>query len=432
MRPPMMGFRKSGETIQSSAVAFFTRLLRPRTIVSLFLVVCLGYLLVVSSNRHVIDNNQLGLTESNTFQSETEDGNSGSEPKRILYWTGYYDRPDMIFGFGQQPFIKAGCKVTNCVATADRNLLDQSDAIIFHAGQFNSSDLPSKRLGHQRYIFYLFETLPSARDSAIYFSNVVDNFFNWTMTHRRDSDIYCAEPYGKIRRKASSPWIEQLPPTLAPGERPIAPAKLMETVRNHPRLAKKDKLLAWFCSNQRTHGRREDYIRQLGQYMPVDIYGNCGNLTCLPKNSDRCNNLLDEYKFYLSAENSLCADYVSEKFYRALQTDIIPVVYGGADYAAYAPPHSYIHVADFASPKELAEYLLLLDKNEALYLKYFEWKKDYDVLRGPLDGWCDLCEKLNNPQEPIKSYESMAKWWYDDVPCYPGETFIQTVLNHDS
>jgi hypothetical protein len=140
--------------------------------------------------------------------------------------------------------------------------------------------------------------------------------------------------------------------------------------------------------------------------------------------------LLDEYKFYLSAENSLCADYVSEKFYRALKTDIIPVVYGGADYAAYAPPHSYIHVADFASPKQLAEYLLLLDKNEALYLKYFEWKKDYDVLRGPLDGWCDLCAKLNDPQEPAKVYESMAEWWYDDVPCYPGESFIKTVLNH--
>jgi hypothetical protein len=117
--------------------------------------------------------------------------------------------------------------------------------------------------------------------------------------------------------------------------------------------------------------------------------------------------LLDEYKFDLSAENSLCADYVSKKFYRALKTDILPVVYGGADDAAYAPPHSYIHVADFSSPKQLAEYLLLLDKNEGLYLKYFEWKKDYDVLRGPLDGWCDLCAKLNDPQEPAKVYESI-------------------------
>ena len=349
------------------------------------------------------------------------------EPKRILYWTGYYTSKNMNFGFGQRPFIDAGCKVTNCWATDDRQLLNQSDAIMFHAGQFNLSDLPATRLPHQRYIFYLYETLPHSQD-AVFFSHPVDHFFNWTMTYRRDSDIYIAEPYGAIRRKKSSPIIEQLPPYLSPGERSPAPAKLMEAVKSHPRLAKKKKLLAWFCSNQRTHGKREDYVSKLGEYIPVDIYGKCGNMTCLPRNSERCNHLLDEYKFYLSAENSLCADYVSEKFYRALSTDVVPVVYGGADYAAYAPPHSYIHVADFASPKDLAEYLLLLDKNEALYLKYFEWKKDYEVVARPLNGWCDLCEKLNRPEEPAKNYESMTKWWHDDVPCYPGPSFLKSKI----
>jgi hypothetical protein len=39
-------------------------------------------------------------------------------------------------------------KVTNFWATGDRTrLLEQSDALIFHAGQFNLSDLmPSRRL----------------------------------------------------------------------------------------------------------------------------------------------------------------------------------------------------------------------------------------------------------------------------------------------
>lgn len=45
--------------------------------------------------------------------------------------------------------------------------------------------------------------------------------------------------------------------------------------------------------------------------------------------------------------------------------DIVPVVYGGVDYTQYAPPNSYVNVADFATIKELADYLLLLDKNEA-------------------------------------------------------------------
>jgi len=83
----------------------------------------------------------------------------------------------------------------------------------------------------------------------------------------------------------------------------------------------------------------------------------------------------------------LCPDeYVAEKFYRTLSLDIVPIVYGGADSSQYAPAHSYINIADFKSPKELADYLHLLDQNDALYLEYFEWKKFYQVV-GPMEGW---------------------------------------------
>jgi hypothetical protein len=134
-----------------------------------------------------------------------------------------------------------------------------------------------------------------------------------------------------------------------------------------------------------------------------------------------------KYKFYLAAENSLCPDYVTEKFYRGFLNDIVPVVYGGADYSQYAPPHSYINIADFRSPKELADYLLLLDKNDALYRKYFDWKKNFEVINRPLNGWCDLCEKLNDPTQKRKSYENVAKWWYDDIPCLPGSSFMNSI-----
>jgi hypothetical protein len=96
------------------------------------------------------------------------------------------------------------------------------------------------------------------------------------------------------------------------------------------------------------------------------------------------------YQLYLAEKNSLCPDYVTEKFYRALMNDIVPVVFDGADYAQYAPPNSYVKIADFQSPKQLAEYILLLANNDALYSKYFEWKKDYELIRKPLNGWCDL------------------------------------------
>ena len=333
----------------------------------------------------------------------------------------------MTFGFGQEPFIKTGCKVTNCFATADRSLLNESDAIIFHAGQYNISDLPAHRLHQQRYIFYLFETLPGSREEP--FFSQVSNYFNWTMTHRRDSDVYIAEPYGALVRKnkSTSSFTNQLPLKLADGVRSPRPSQLlMQPKKAMLMMKKKINLFAWFCSNQWTHGKREDYVKQLTKHIDIDIYGNCGNMSCQPRMSPHCNNLLDGYKFYFSAENSLCPDYVSEKVYRALDGDVVPVVYGGADYSQYAPPHSYINVADFKSPKHLADYLKLLDQNDSLYLSYFAWKSDWQVIRRPTNGWCDLCEKLNDPAEPVKVYQDMAKWWFDDVPCYPGQHFLKS------
>ena len=41
----------------------------------------------------------------------------------------------------------------------------------------------------------------------------------------------------------------------------------------------------------------------------------------------------------------------------------MPVVLGGANYERFAPPNSYINVADFDSPKHLANYLIYLDQH---------------------------------------------------------------------
>ena len=54
----------------------------------------------------------------------------------------------------------------------------------------------------------------------------------------------------------------------------------------------------------------------------------------------------------MSFENSICDDYVTEKFYRrGLNHNLIPVVMNGADMEKIAPPHSYIDVRDFRSPR---------------------------------------------------------------------------------
>lgn len=76
--------------------------------------------------------------------------------------------------------------------------------------------------------------------------------------------------------------------------------------------------------------------------------------------------------------------------------------------------------------------LAVLDTNPILDSKYFDWKKDWEVIRNPTNGRCDLCEKLNNnnhPEKPHKSYEDVGKW-YDKVPCLPGISLKKLYEEH--
>ena len=54
------------------------------------------------------------------------------------------------------------------------------------------------------------------------------------------------------------------------------------------------------------------------------------------------------------------------------RTSVIPVVYGAAAYSQIAPPHSFIDVLDFESPKKIADYLQYLDQNDTAFNEYFK------------------------------------------------------------
>jgi alpha-1,3-fucosyltransferase len=359
------------------------------------------------------------LQESITGISNKNDDILPTGEKTILLWTTFFRWEDFRFGLGREPFVAAGCRYTNCMTTTDKSLVNQSDALIFHPNDFKPTDLPQWRLANQRYVFLYYEVIATERERLYIFSHQSKGYFNWTMTHRRDSDILSTHPYGFIRRKWSSMNDIFLPKPLPMDEDPPDPRSFFENSLN-PKVEKKAKQVAWFNSNCVTLSGRENYFYEMGQYMRIDIYGACGNMKCSPANGSNCDELFHDYKFYIAAEDSICADYVTEQFYRALLSDVIPIVYGGADYSAYAPPHSYINAADFVSPKALAEYIYLLDTNPVLYSKYFDWKKGWEVIHNPTNGWCDLCEKLNNPEQPSKSYQDIGKWYYDKVPCLPG------------
>jgi len=127
----------------------------------------------------------------------------------------------------------------------------------------------------------------------------------------------------------------------------------------------------------------------------------------------------EHYKFYLSFENSNCRHYITEKLYRNangynnLDYLVVPIVMGPSreDYEKFAPPASFIHVDDFKSPKDLANYLNSLSSDDTAYLSYFRWKfvgKFIDT-----KFMCRVCALLHSisASQRRKSYTDVISWW---------------------
>ncbi|XP_055691713.1 alpha-(1,3)-fucosyltransferase C-like [Lutzomyia longipalpis] len=305
-----------------------------------------------------------------------------------------------------------------CIVTTDRNYLpkiEMFDAVLFSGQHWWMVEwsFPRIRSPHQFYVFVNLECpLLTFHTFAM---DPRKELYNLTMTYRRDSDIYW--PYGFISDRnltylsaADEPnWREPV------FDDQIDP-ELQEKIR------RKNKTAAWFVSNCNGKSNRIELVRSMQKTIDVDIYGKCGPLECTWTDHDRndkCYRLVEQnYFFYFSFENSLCRDYITEKVFNIMSYDVVPVVYGGANYSQHLPPHSYIDANDFATATDLAKYLKSLTRNPKEYVKYFWWKKYYKtvVSRRLYNNLCNKLHDLSSANEEGKptrrsSHTDIKSWW---------------------
>ena len=287
-----------------------------------------------------------------------------SKPILVLYWNGFF-KPDWAWGQGARPLRSCPDLVGQCEFTSNHSRLNASDILLFHMrAKFT---LPRHHLPHQKWVF-------AERESQCHtYVNLtaLQDVFNLTMTYARSSQI---------------PWYIGIC-------EPLSPTAHRNYSKTFNYAAKKKHLVAWFVSNCETQSRRETYVQLLGKHIDVHKHGCGGKYNCPKRKRKVCDRRLnDDYKFYLSFENSLCRDYVTEKLWRILKINVVPIVLGSANYSEILPPHSYIDVRDFASPRHLAAYLKLLNANDALYNEYFRWKANYICYGGRLSvNGCNVC-----------------------------------------
>jgi alpha-1,3-fucosyltransferase len=99
-------------------------------------------------------------------------------------------------------------------------------------------------------------------------------FFNWTMTYRRDSDINL--PYFIVVKKKE--------PMKELDWRKVSFVKMKTNFSLSQEVSKmissKNKTAAWFVSNCQTVSKREVYVKRMQEHIDVDVYGSCGNFQC--------------------------------------------------------------------------------------------------------------------------------------------------------
>jgi alpha-1,3-fucosyltransferase len=339
------------------------------------------------------------------------------KPKKILIWNNYWESTAMWHKIFYE-IINKQCPQSNCHLTVDKTELGKADAVLFHMIDIHKENytFPQNRNPNQIWIGMTYEPPYILNYSGLNLTRL-NGMFNRTMAYRSDSDIVVRHgTFIRYQKGRTSPYI--------------FPSYLSNWVGSHDSTTERNfaegkrRLVAWFASSRgcKSQSGREYYVREMQKHMEVDIYGGCGKYKCGKQKTmrnpykvehDDCYLLVSvAYKFVLAFENSICEDYVTEKLYNHLKLNVVPVVFGGANYSEYAPPHSIIDASKF-TPAELTDYLKLLDKNDTLYNEYFEWKKDYAIISN--DGVplaCDLCQQMHNPNWRVerKVYEQIDSW----------------------
>ncbi|XP_075265434.1 4-galactosyl-N-acetylglucosaminide 3-alpha-L-fucosyltransferase 9-like [Convolutriloba macropyga] len=186
----------------------------------------------------------------------------------------------------------------------------------------------------------------------------------------------------------------------------------------------KDKDVCWMVSNCHSYSGRFDMASEIINHLPgnvnVHMWGTAFT-RCMPKvNKTKVIDHgfttrktveyeveLSKCKFYFAFENSICSDYITEKFSNPLALYAIPVVNGWRESYEQILPGSFIHVADFENNSRVAEHLSHLLGNKDEFFAYHKWRLTHEVIkedRAEMYNFlhCRVCEKVYETREANK------------------------------
>ncbi|XP_067943352.1 4-galactosyl-N-acetylglucosaminide 3-alpha-L-fucosyltransferase FUT6-like [Watersipora subatra] len=350
---------------------------------------------------------------SSAKQNETDINKN----RLILAWTGLTSRKP-LWGITSHSF--RSCAYQNCEITGNRSELDSADLVLFRIRELkrnltaepyrlyvyplNTSDLPPYHNPDQLWMELNQESpVHSHADEEL---QPLNGFFNISSTYLLDSDFSLSYIPG-VKHKAG-----------------VASSTIDYSKG-------KTKMALWFVSHCDAASGRDAYVRELQKYnITIDIFGKecigkCSGISdgCAANNLTCYRELRQKYKFYLAFENSICSEYITEKFWNTLTSDSynIPIALGARleEYTKFAPPNSFLHTRNFTSVRALAELMHRVDGDRELFNSFHKWRETHEIVPhfDETSMHCYMCKQANEKCRTRLDLKNLSKYWSRKMSC---------------
>ncbi|CAH1795240.1 unnamed protein product [Owenia fusiformis] len=293
----------------------------------------------------------------------------GRDPNTLPSTVRKFDKPLILWWypglFPHQDYTTIECSVGQCRTTNNRHHLQdpKTRGVILYGTDFAIEDLPLPRLPQHEWAL-IHEESPMNNHMLTHYPLLRQ--FNHTATFRRESDFPLTS-----QNIYSLDYLTEKQPV---------PTDIKNALKAKDDLAP----IVYIASHCDISSDRDRYVLELMNHIDVDSIGSCIHNKDIPlqwrdpvesMEADLFLKHIASYKFHLAFENAICDDYMTEKLYRSLHVGSVPIYRGSQLAKDYMPNnHSIIMADDFASPKDLAEFIKKLDSDDAAYETYLEYK----------------------------------------------------------
>ena len=139
-------------------------------------------------------------------------------------------------------------------------------------------------------------------------------------------------------------------------------------------IKKKDIFCNLIYKEDRFDNKRSLVFKLLNQYKKVESFGELlnnqkNNMTVSYINIEEKFSVLRRSKFTIAADSVDLDDFVTEKIHHAILCNTIPIYIGTNKITKYYNKDRFINCNDFNSLEEMVDYVIKIDKDDALYLK---------------------------------------------------------------